>query len=80
MTSDGGKHPVQYAPAPWTLKCESYWLLLNLKTLPKGVYDPLEEPCLEHGEFAGGLGCIIVVRYKDTPVGMYRLQQICKCH
>jgi len=44
--------------------------LLNLKTLPKGVYDPLEEPCLEHGEFKGGLGVIIIVRYKNTPVGM----------
>ena len=61
---------MQYAPAPWTLQCESYWLLLNLKTLPKGVYDPLEEPCLEHGEFKGGLGVIIIVRYKNTPVGM----------
>jgi hypothetical protein len=71
MPTVKARHPVQYAPAPWSLKCESYWLLLNLKTLPKGIYDPLEEPLLEHGEFKGGLGCIIVVRYKDTPVGMF---------
>lgn len=63
--------PVPLAPAPWNVKVESYFIPLSLKTLPKGVYDPLEEPCLEQGEFKGGLGMIFVMRYSDTPVGMH---------
>jgi hypothetical protein len=48
-------------------------LFMRLKELPKGVYDPLQEACgdKEYGEFKGGLGAVMVVRYSDTPVGPY---------
>lgn len=75
VTSTDVQHPVLHAPAPWNTKSECYWLFLTLKKLPEGVYDPLEassEECVgsETGQFKGGLGFIMVVRYKDTPVGM----------
>ena len=69
--------PVPIKPAPWTTKCASYWLLLNLRKLPEGVYDPLEASSPEFadpqlaGEFKGGLGMIMVVRYEDTPTGKW---------
>jgi hypothetical protein len=71
-------HPVLRALAPWTTKAECYWLFLTLKTLPEGLYDPLEagsEACTgkETGGFLGGLGCVMVVRYRDTPVGKCEL-------
>jgi hypothetical protein len=43
--------------------------------LPEGIYDPLESSSPDFadpkvtGEFKGGLGIIMVVRYKDTPTG-----------
>ena len=67
--------PVPIKPAPWTTKCASYWLLLSLRELPEGVYDPLEASSSEFadpqlaGEFKGGLGMIMIVRYEDTPTG-----------
>ncbi|KAF1954650.1 hypothetical protein CC80DRAFT_123536 [Byssothecium circinans] len=64
-------HPVSRSPAPWSTKSECYWMFLTLRELPQGVYSTLEEPCLGQGDFKGGLGIIIVVRYKDTPVGPY---------
>ncbi|KAF2638171.1 hypothetical protein P280DRAFT_455978 [Massarina eburnea CBS 473.64] len=64
-------HPVQRSLAPWATKSECYWMIVNLRSLPEGVYDSLEEPCLEHADFKGGLGLIIIVRYKETPVGPY---------
>lgn len=64
-------HPVKRSLAPWTTKSECYWMFLTLRELPKGVYDALESPCLGAGDFKGGLGIIIVVRYKETPVGKY---------
>lgn len=64
-------HPVARAKAPWPLKAESYLLFLNMKELPKGVYDKLEEVWEgeEYGTFKGGLGAVMIVRYSDTPVG-----------
>ncbi|PSN71640.1 hypothetical protein BS50DRAFT_232553 [Corynespora cassiicola Philippines] len=64
-------HPVVHAPAPWTTKSETYWLFLTLKSLPKGIYDALELDLEKGGDFKGGLGIIIIVRYSDTPVGTY---------
>jgi hypothetical protein len=65
-------HPVLRAKAPWPLKAESYLLFLKMNELPKGVYDTLEEVWegSEFGEFKGGLGAVMIVRYSDTPVGM----------
>lgn len=65
------QHPVERSLAPWTTKTECYWMFIHLGSLPRGVYDGLEESCLEYGEFKGGLGFIMVVRYKDTPVGKF---------
>ncbi|ORY14191.1 hypothetical protein BCR34DRAFT_599389 [Clohesyomyces aquaticus] len=66
------KHPVPYAPAPWKTKSECYWLFVTLRKLPAGVYDALEAGLeKDTGEFKGGLGVIMVVRYANTPVGTY---------
>jgi hypothetical protein len=72
-------HPVPHVPAPWTTKAECYWLFLYLKDLPIGLYDPLEEERFgdgmlseekeKVGEFKGGLGVVMIVRYADTPIG-----------
>ena len=64
-------HPVQRAPAPWTLGAESYLLFLKLGGLPAGVYDALEAGWEDEGlgRFEGGLGGVMIVRYTDTPVG-----------
>lgn len=46
-----------------------------MRKLPEGVYAPLEASSPEFadpqlaGEFKGGLGMIMVVRYEDTPAG-----------
>lgn len=43
--------------------------------LPEGVYDPLEASSPEFadpstaGEFRGGIGVVVIVRYSETPVG-----------
>jgi hypothetical protein len=68
-------HPVARTKAPWPLKAESYMMFLRMKELPKGVYDQLEEVWSgeEFGKFEGGLGAIMIVRYSDTPVGMFHL-------
>lgn len=68
---ENGGHPVQRAPAPWTLKAESYLLFLRLKEVPLGLYDALEETWEDEalGRFEGGLGAVMIVRYTDTPVG-----------
>jgi hypothetical protein len=69
--------PLTVAPAPWTCKCETYWLLFYASCpLPENVYDPLEAASVEFsdpavaGEFRGGLGMIQIVRYSETPVGV----------
>jgi hypothetical protein len=76
-------HPVHHTPAPWTTKSECYWLFLYLKDLPAGLYDPLEDKRFgdgnlseekeKLGEFKGGLGLVMIVRYADTPVGKFVL-------
>jgi hypothetical protein len=65
------KHPVLRSKAPWTLKAESYMLFLKLRDLPDGLYDRLEGDWEDEalGEFKGGLGAVVIVRYTDTPVG-----------
>ena len=75
-------HPVPRAPAPWTMRAESYLLLLRLKELPEGLYDGLEEAWQDEGlgRFEGGLGAVMIVRYADTPVGRLCLVLCaCKC-
>lgn len=76
--SDNENHPVLRSHAPWTTKSECYSLFLSLKSLPEGIYDPLEAGdggCLgeEKGEFQGGLGAIMIVRYSETPVGKWKV-------
>ncbi|KAL5113801.1 hypothetical protein ACEQ8H_008302 [Pleosporales sp. CAS-2024a] len=66
-------HPVTRVKAPWPLKAETYVLFLRMKELPARVYDPLEQVWEgeDHGQFKGGLGAVMIVRYSDTPVGPY---------
>lgn len=64
--------PVTISPAPWTTKAESYWMFLTLGKVPQeggAVYDEAGTKGTGEGEFVGGLGCVMVVRYLDTPVG-----------
>ena len=63
--------PVSLFSAPWTLKAETYVLFLKLNTLPDGVYNALEETWtdIELGQFVGGVGTIMIVRYRETPLG-----------
>lgn len=64
-------HPVPLAPAPWSLRAETYLLPLRLASLPDGVYDALEESWGSEGlgRWEGGVGAVVVVRYVGTPVG-----------
>lgn len=73
LLTEPSQHPVPRSKAPWTVHAESYFLFLKLRELPKGLYDPLEESWGDEGlgEFKGGLGTIMIVRYSDTPVGRF---------
>lgn len=79
MANEMHPHPVQRAPAPWTMKAESYLLFLRLRELPKGLYDELEAAWGDEalGGFEGGLGAVMIVRYADTPVGRSCLVSSC---
>ena len=71
---------VDIRPAPWNTKAETYWLALNLKAgadADEGVYAPLElsspttsDPKIA-GKHYGGLGLIMLVRYIDSPCGLF---------
>ncbi|OAG15394.1 hypothetical protein CC77DRAFT_466171 [Alternaria alternata] len=76
VSEEPAHHPVKRALAPWKLTAEVYMLFLTLKELPKNVHDELEGEVggwddEEKGMFKGGLGSVVVVRYRDTPVGPY---------
>ena len=60
-------------PPPWTIRGDMYWLVLRMKTLPLGIYDPLEDAHLssEANDFRGGFGLVMIIRYTDTPCGPY---------
>jgi hypothetical protein len=62
------------APAPWTCRAETYWMIIQLGSpLPVDIWDPLEatHPACTVRDFRGGYGFIMVVRYQETPVGEY---------
>jgi hypothetical protein len=72
--------PSKYSlvPAPWILKAEAYWFVLAMfgkssETLPPGNFDPLEvrskELAEEPGAWKGGPSMIMLLRYKESPVG-----------
>ena len=55
-----------------------YWMVFRSRApLSANVYDPLEEsfPAFADpakcGGFQGGFGLIMIIRYKDTPLGPY---------
>jgi len=65
------------APAPWSCKFDTYWLLFyHSGPLPDHAYSPLEQsspfadPALA-GHFKGGPGMIQICRYLESPVGAY---------
>ncbi|KAI9842743.1 MAG: hypothetical protein M1837_006926 [Sclerophora amabilis] len=69
---------IESVPAPWTCKCDTYWLLFGSQSpLPADVYAPLEAQTStfadpqKAGKFQGGLGSIQIVRYSSTPAGSY---------
>jgi len=71
------------APAPWELKGEAWWFLIStaFNRLPAGElsspgwFDPLHEGsrslATEEGAFIGGDGMIQLLRYSESPVGLY---------
>ena len=72
----GLDHPPKIAPAPWTTKCDMYWLISYTSgALLEDVYAPLEASSKtfanpsEAGAFHGGLAFVQIVRYSETPVG-----------
>lgn len=71
--------PFPDAPAPWSCKGEAFWFF-GYFSPPKGYYPPksafsdlegaseFADPNVT-GVYKGGLTTIMVVRYKETPVG-----------
>ena len=66
------------APAPWTLRGDAWWFILSVfgqstDKIDASYHDPLEASAAkiaqEPGNFKGGIGLAVVVRYTDTPVG-----------
>jgi len=70
--------PFVLAPPPWQTKCDIYWLpSYGRGPLPANAYSPLEassptfaDPA-QSGDFKGGLGLVMIIRYSETPVGSY---------
>ncbi|KAK4570470.1 hypothetical protein LTR86_002550 [Recurvomyces mirabilis] len=63
------------APAPWSTRCETYWMVTQLPSpLPVDIWDPLEathSTCTVRDFKMGSTGVVMIVRYFDTPVGEY---------
>ena len=71
-------HSFPVAPAPWKCKGEFFWFLgfasSSTPYPPRDAFNDLEadSSCSDPkvtGEYRGGLTHIMVVRYKETPVG-----------
>lgn len=74
--------PFLDAPAPWLCKGEAFWFF-GYFSPPKGYYPPksafsdlegsssFANPEVT-GTYKGGLTTIMVIRYKESPVGMTR--------
>jgi len=75
-------HPKR-VPAPWESTGEAYIIPISSPSvregLPKGAYPPLKADSLyafeeSSGKYRGGLngvGMVYIVRYKESPAGMY---------
>jgi hypothetical protein len=71
--------PPDIAPvsAPWKLKAEAWWFILSLNAsagkLAEGNFAPLEvqskQLAEEAGVYRGGLSVVMLIRYKESPVG-----------
>ncbi len=59
----------QYAPAPWQLEGEG--IILVYKFSKKWVETFGQLPARLQGKFKGGLGYLMLVNYKNSPVGPY---------
>ncbi|KAF8315726.1 hypothetical protein DL93DRAFT_2227364 [Clavulina sp. PMI_390] len=71
---------VAEALPPWSMpETESWWLITSLmggaaSDVPPGNFDPLEKASAKEaqdGNFVGGMGMVMIVRYKDSPAGPY---------
>jgi hypothetical protein len=65
---------IPYAPAPWTCKARTWWILTSSggRPLPEDAYAQIEEDHyakIDVGVNARGPGMIQIVRYSETPVG-----------
>lgn len=58
------------APAPWTLKGEGIILIYHFKK--SWVEENAHLPEQLKGKFQGGFGYVMLVNYKESPVGPYR--------
>ncbi|KAK7691486.1 hypothetical protein QCA50_004885 [Cerrena zonata] len=81
MSVPEGASPFADAPAPWHCSGEAFWFFGHISS-KKGSYPPSSafndaeaassfSDAKASGEYHGGLTSLMLVRYKDTPVGPY---------
>ena len=81
MSTHDSASPFVYVPSPWQCKGEAFWFpgYINPKKgehlQPVAFSDPerasRSPDTKATGDYHGGLTSLMLVRYKETPVGMY---------
>lgn len=75
---DHAQSPFEDVPAPWDCKGEAFWFNAYIRPTgnapPPASFGELEQTAAfsdsaSSGEYKGGLASVMVVRYRDTPVG-----------
>ena len=74
--TNASNEPYVVAPAPWDLQAETAYLvpMIDLSPdLPDKAWSPLERNSsfASSGTFVAGTGLLMIIRYKDSPVGPY---------
>ena len=81
MSTNTGSSPFADVPSPWECKGEAFWFFGYIS--PKeGEYPPsaafdnseIASPFSDAkvtGDYHGGLTALMLIRYKETPVGVY---------
>ena len=81
MSTHNSAYPFFNAPSPWGCKGEAFWFFGYISP-KKGEYPPPAafgssegsssfSDAKATGEYHGGLTSLMLIRYKDTPVGVY---------
>ena len=81
MSTHNSAFPFVDAPSPWECHGEAFWFFVYISS-KKGEYpSPAAFVSSERGssfsdadatgEYHGGLTSLMLIRYKDTPVGVY---------